>query len=205
MSGNYGEAIRQVGYTVEELKSQIAHLQGKADLLSRQNTENEARLEEYKTDREVFKKAIELIAVAGEAVRENIKGGFEKIVTHALRSIVGEDYSFAITFDKRGNQQEANFTIKSGDLSEAFNPMDSRGGGIIDIVSLALRVSLLELTQPKVDGPLILDEPFKHLSKEYIENANVFLKGLSDKLGRQIICVTHIRELANEADKIIEI
>jgi len=197
--------IAEIGKVLQELEKINTSLEGKSELLRQQNSDNEARLKACEKDRELYKKAIELVSLAGSTARESIKKGFENIVTHALRSIVGEDYRFQIDFEKRGNLQEANFNVMSGSLSEPFDPLDSRGGGIVDIISIALRVSLLELYQPRTEGPLILDEPFKHLSSMYINGAGDFLNGVADKMGRQVIVVTHIRGLTYEADNLIEV
>jgi DNA repair exonuclease SbcCD ATPase subunit len=205
MPSDISRQLEGVLNSIGGLNNSVSSLKGKADLLIEQNQDYEDRLKQYTEGKELYRKAIVLVGQAGETARVAIKSGFEGIVTHALRSIVGEDYTFEIVFEKRGNVQEANFNVKTKELGEPFDPIDSRGGGIVDIVSIALRVSLLELFQPRIEGPIILDEPFKHLSKEYIQSAGEFLDGVATKMGRQIILVTHIRELTNEADKVIEL
>ena len=205
MSEDIIRDLKSVAVCIGALENDVASLGGQEALLSKQNAENEAKVEEIKKSRELFKKSSILVSVAGEQVRENIKTGFEDIVTHALRSIVGEEYNLKVVFAKRGNMQETHMNVCTPDFSEAFDPLDCRGGGIVDIVSLVLRVAMLELCQPKIHGPLILDEPFKHLSKEYIQNASVFLAELVNKMGRQVICVTHVTSLANESGNVIQI
>jgi DNA repair exonuclease SbcCD ATPase subunit len=205
MQTDIAGGIDQVDRLLKVLERDIATQEGKTDILYRQNEDYEGRLKQYEKDTELFRKAIELVGMAGTTARESLKIGFEGIVTHALRSIVGEDYRFEIGLSKRGNLQEADFNVKSGELTLAFDPMDSRGGGIVDIISIALRVSLLELFYPRIQGPLILDEPFKHLSSIYINGAGEFLNGIAEKMGRQIIVVTHIHGLTYEADNIVEV
>jgi len=205
MSENISRSLSAVGDRIRLLENDISSLEGQQALLTKQTTDNEAKVVKIKESREVFKKSVILVSVAGEQVRENIKAGFENIVTHALRSIVGEEYSLKVVFSKRGNMQEAQLNVITPDFGEAYDPIDCRGGGIVDIVSLALRVAMLELHQPKIHGPLILDEPFKHLSKEYIQNASVFLAELVNKMERQVICVTHVTSLANESGNVIQI
>jgi DNA repair exonuclease SbcCD ATPase subunit len=50
-----------------------------------------------------------------------------------------------------------------------------------------------------------LDEPFKNLSKDLQSKAGEILKLLSQKLGIQIIMITHEQELMEIADKTFEI
>ena len=78
-------------------------------------------------------------------------------------------------------------------------------GGEIDVVALALRSVILELYQRKDKSPFIADEPFKFVSPEYMTNAGMFIQTLNEKMGRQILIVTHKEELAGFADNLIEI
>ena len=80
-------------------------------------------------------------------------------------------------------------------------PELSRGGGVVDIISLALRIAFLEIYKPKIEGPLILDEPAKHVSEEYIFNVADFLKKTSELFNRQIIMVTHNNHLSSIGTK----
>ena len=47
---------------------------------------------------------------------------------------------------------------------------------------------------------MLLDEPGKMISKEYLPNVAEFLKQYATKTGRQIILVTHHEALADVAD-----
>ena len=79
--------------------------------------------------------------------------------------------------------------------------MIANGGGIVDIVSTSLRFIIAEVWRnPEIDGPIIMDEAYKHLSKEYTPMIAVFLKKLSDDFGRQIILSTHNEYIAQAAD-----
>ena len=80
-------------------------------------------------------------------------------------------------------------------------PQEARGGGIVDIISLALRVAMLQCGPGKIEGPLLLDEPAKHVSEEYITQVGEFLRQVSKSFNRQVIIVTHDRHLSEIADK----
>lgn len=70
----------------------------------------------------------------------------------------------------------------------------------MDIISLAIRIAMMQIHDPKIDGPLILDEPAKHVSDEYIVNVADFIKQISTTFKRQIIMVTHNNHLLQSAD-----
>jgi DNA repair exonuclease SbcCD ATPase subunit len=127
----------------------------------------------------------------------------ESTVSAALLAVFGEGYTFKIVMRQIGNQAAAEWQVVSqyGDVEVAASPEDARGGGITDVVSLALRLAMLELLRPKVEGPLILDEPGKMISQAYLPNMAYFLKQYAQKTGRQILLVTHADQLAEVADK----
>jgi DNA repair exonuclease SbcCD ATPase subunit len=79
-------------------------------------------------------------------------------------------------------------------------PEDGNGGGVTDVVSLALRAALLELSNPKPAGLFAADEPGKMISKEYLPNVAEFLKRYLQKTGRQGLIITHHDILADCAD-----
>ena len=97
------------------------------------------------------------------------------------------------------------FNIKTPEFSESADPNDTSGGGVLDICALALRMVLLEVSTPKVEGCIILDESLKHLSKDYLFKASQFLNEINKKLGRQILFITHQQEFIDNAEHSIEI
>ncbi len=190
-------------------------LQGLRDLHSMRKGELrqiEARLTKLKEDmveledkQLVSKEAVLLFEFAGQSAREFITSKFNDIVTFALQSIFGEDYKFTVELKIKRNAVWAEFQVSSAGYKEPADPLLSRGGGVIDIVSMALRIVLLELYTPKIEGPLLLDEPTKQLSKEYSSRAAELLTSISERTKRQIILVTHDQILAKEAEKRFEL
>jgi DNA repair exonuclease SbcCD ATPase subunit len=93
-----------------------------------------------------------------------------------------------------------------GETSYRTKPIDSNGGGIVDMISIALRVAILEIhSDPRINGPIILDEPGKHVSEDYVEKMALFLKYLSSHFNRQIIMVTHQQSLSELSDKSFQV
>jgi DNA repair exonuclease SbcCD ATPase subunit len=152
-------------------------------------------------EQRICKESVLLLEFAGQGAREMIVSRFKDIVTFALQSVFGEDYAFTVETDIKRNQVCAEFRVVSSEYVEPADPMLSRGGGVVDIVALALRAVLLELYTPRIDGPLMLDEPTAHLSAEFSSHAAELLTAISERTGRQIILVTHDSTLAKEAGK----
>ena len=187
------------------LTSELGGISGQENLLKEQVEDLEIKLQTLTKNKEVYTKAVELLTLVQQETREQVKDGFEKIVTHALRYIFNEDYSFELEFGRRGNLQELDFNVKTPHCQEPLDPLSTSGGTILDILSLALRVSLLELSKPKLEGFLILDEPFKHVSSKHVEAARKFLDVIAQKINRQIIMISHKKELITSRENVIEV
>jgi DNA repair exonuclease SbcCD ATPase subunit len=61
------------------------------------------------------------------------------------------------------------------------------------------------MARPRTRNTIILDEPFKHLSDTYQDQASAMIKELSRKLNLQFIIITHKEALTNYADKIFKV
>lgn len=132
-----------------------------------------------------------------ESCHEQIAG----IVTRCLQSVFLDDYEFKIIFDKKRGKTEARFVfILDG---EEVDPLRNSAGGEVDVASFALRLAALLLHKPPLRKLLVLDEPMKHLSREFRPNVASLLEELSRELGVQIILVTHAPEI--EVGKVIKL
>jgi len=190
---------------LKELNKEVGSLEGQRDLLLSSIDDNQDKVNRLKIAKEQHLKAVEILNLVQKTTRDNIKESFEIVVTHALRYIYSDDYSFELDFNRRGNLGTMDFNIKTPEFTESASPEDTSGGGVLDICALALRMVLLEVSTPKVEGCIILDESLKHLSKDYLYRASQFLNEINKKLGRQIIFITHQQEFIDNAEHSIEI
>jgi DNA repair ATPase RecN len=202
---DYSNIIEKLEDKNNELLSQVSSLNGQCSLLREQSKASELKLNELSTKKLRFTKAIELLSFLSELTKQETKEGFNSLITFALRYIFNEPYQFQLEFGKRGNYDEADFKILPPNRTECGDILDSNGGGVIDIVTLALRIVLLELSKPKNEFFLVLDEPCKHLSLQYRPKMGEFFRYISQKTNRQLIIITHIEELKEYADKAIKI
>jgi DNA repair exonuclease SbcCD ATPase subunit len=197
--------IENLNRKIEEIKTQKNELEGKSSLLISQIQTSKEKLQDYDQKKEIYKNAVELLTLVQQATKEKFKQGFEDIITYALKYVFNMDYSFELEFGKRGNLNTVDYNIISPGCKEPKNLLNTEAGRILDIVSLALRLALLETTRPKIEGFIVLDEPFKHVNKIYLENAKNFLKSINQKINRQIILVTHKSEFTDNMGKLIKL
>ncbi|WFA09742.1 ATPase [Tissierella sp. Yu-01] len=190
--------LEQLEYEISRLKEYLAKEEGKRDKLKEQLKENEVLLAETQEQIELLDKVTLVFQKTSEFARKQAKRQIETIVTKCLQYIFETNIEFEIEINELRNKANAEFYVinETDGLTIKTKPELSRGGGIVDIVSLALRIAFLQIHKPPIEGPLILDEPAKHVSEDYIYNVGEFLKQTSEMFNRQIIMVTHNQHLS---------
>lgn len=176
---------------------------GQLEQLEEQKETLSQKLDILKQTNETFEQTRLLLQKAGADARENARKRLEETVTDALKYVFGPDFEFLIEFKETRGRTEAEFYVQSDYNGEKIKtkPEDARGGGVIDIISIALRVALIQIyNNPVIRGPIVLDEPGKHVSADYTMKLATFLKQINATFDRQIILSTHQPDLANIAD-----
>jgi len=186
-------SLKSLENQFSELTRKLGEVQGEFKHIKQEKNALEMNLCKLDTDKELHAKAVELLSVVQKVSQEKIKDGFETLITQALHYVFENDTMFELTFGRRGNLQELDFNIKKPGFEEAYDIIDTDSGGVIDIVSTALRLVLMEISTPKIEGFIILDEPFTGVSKDedYLVRAKDFIQEIHNKLNRQMIIISH--------------
>ena len=186
---------------ISQLKSYISKEEGKKEKIIEQIEENKQSIKDIQSETDLIEKVSMLLQRTSEFARNQAKVQIESLVTNCLQYIFDNNIEFKIEIEELYGKANAEFYVitKADDMIIKTKPEQSRGGGVVDIISLALRISFLEVHKPKIEGPLILDEPAKHVSEDYIFNVADFLKRTSEMFDRQIIMVTHNNHLSSIA------
>ena len=138
--------------------------------------------------------AIQIAQEVAEQVQETAHREIARMVTRCLRTIFGKQaYKFKINFEKKRGKTEARIVLVRKGME--IDPKRACGGGVLDVVSFALRLVCLVLSTPKLRKLMVMDESFKHLSSNYRERVGELLITLSRELGIQFVLATHAREL----------
>lgn len=193
------ENIDQLNEYIDKADKFIAKEMGKKEIIEEQIKHKTSRLEEIASEVDLLSKVSALLHKTSEYAREQAKVQIETLVTKCLQYVFETDIEFIVEIDEQRGKSAAEFYVVNtmDDIILKTKPELSRGGGVVDIVSLALRIAFLQTHKPKIQGPLILDEPAKHVSDEYIYNVSEFLKQTSELFDRQMIMVTHNNHLAS--------
>lgn len=144
-----------------------------------------------------------IIQKIAQETQENLSWKLSEIVTLALNSIFDDPYTFQVEFIIKRGKTEVEFKLlKDGN---EYHPTNDTGGGVVDVVSFALRIVMWSLKKPRTRNTIILDEPFRFLSRELQPKASLLLQELSNKLNLQFIMVSHSEDLIEGADKVFKV
>lgn len=151
---------------------------------------------------EVLDKVCELFrALIDKEMLGNIQSS-QELLTEGLQYIF-EDLDISV---------KARTTIQRGKVSVDFvtqqihkdglvtegNTMDIYGGSVATVQSVLLRVVVV--TRRGLRPLLLLDESLSAVAEHYVPRVGIFLRTLADKLGLDILVVTHNPTLIDEAN-----
>ena len=139
-----------------------------------------------------------------QTIQQQAHNKIAGVVSRCLETVFdGEDvYGFKIHFERKRRKTEAKLILTKNE-HEINNPLDADSGGVLDVAAFALRLASLILAKPKLRRIIILDEPFKFVSDDYLQNVKLLLEGLAKDFKVQLIMVTHIKQL--QIGKVIEL
>jgi len=140
-----------------------------------------------------------IIQNVAQLTQSELEYHVSELVTLAMAAVFEDPYELKVEFTQRRGRTEADlFFVRGG---AEMDPMGASGGGAVDVASFALRVALWSLGQPRTRNTLVLDEPLKWLKGgDLPEKGAAMIKEISDKLGLQIIMISHIPDQIEGAD-----
>lgn len=164
--------------------------------------------QEIKSQKEridVYEKALIVTQKLTELSRQETFDKIASIITTALQDIKDPTLTFKINYKLERNQPTTEFVVFNTKYKTEMDVMASCGGTIVDLVEFPLKVSLLLKWQPQLSRILVLDESFKHVAAvDRFALAN-FIHQLSERLGLQIILVSHSDELTAHAHRVFKV
>lgn len=162
--------------------------------------EERLRVKEAKVTLALQQQAVEIVQLVAQAVQQAVHSKIASVVSNCLEAVFDEPYTFHIEFERKRNRTEALLEFERNGLR--LDPMSASGGGTVDVATFALRVACLVLRKD-IEQTLILDEPFRFLSKDLHHRLRPLLEGLSKDLGVQFIIVSHMDAL--RIGKVVEL
>lgn len=189
----------ELGQSISRLEGIYNRRKGQKDQLEHTLKKDMESLDDIIKTKELYENVKKLLEMTAQYAREQAKGDMEYMVTQALQYVFESDLKFVIELEDNASGPQAEFYVESrygGQELVKTRPQDARGGGVVDVISLALRIAMMQGR-----GVLILDEPAKQVSEEFAPNVANFLRYLTDQGDFQVIMVSHNQHLAQAAGK----
>ena len=181
-----------------------------ADFLSEVKAEKKLLLEkvEEKSDSvntlkalvEDLEDAQEVMNLTGALAQEEFEGFIEGMVTEALQVVFGSGYAFEMETKIVRNQPETYLYVVEDGVKTPIKD-DMVGGGLLDLISMVLRVVVWSIQTPRTRPVMILDEPGKNMDRNKIDQFVAMIRRFHELLGLQFIIVTHDSKIIEMADR----
>lgn len=177
---------------LELLNKAVVKRQSSQEMLEKKRKQQEELLQDMET---VLKSQVLLQSVA-EEVQSQLSSKIDNIVNLGLATCF-PDYSFELKYVPSRGKTEVRFVFKLGD--DEVDILQQNGGGLVDLAVFCLRVAVFAISN--TDNVIVLDEPYKYVSKTLRPKVAELLSALSEKMRIQFIYVTHIEELSETSNK----
>lgn len=150
-------SLHQLEEALRAARTELVSRKAERDLHLESLRETEERWNVCIRERDLLDKVRVLFQLSAEHARMQAKQQLETLVTNALKYVFGPSFRFEIELSEHGGNPTADFYVVSEWEGQTFKnkPQDARGGGIVDVVSLALRIALIETVKPRLEGPII--------------------------------------------------
>ena len=189
--------------SIQGLRSAVDELKGTHKTLTSELKGYSARLTASNRDKIRWERAREIIKQTGLDTQKQLQFHISNLTTMAMEAVFADPYTVTVEFVPRRNKTECDIYFER--RGSVRDPMDQGGLGAADVGGFALRIAAWCIQKEKTRPIMVLDEPFRFLALAYHNKASALLKEISERIGIQIIMVTHSVEAAKHADRIFEI
>ena len=186
---------------INQLKSIVEKNTFLKDSLENKREKIQQDIKKINDDTKILLELKEFLLTVSANYRDQLCNLFASLVTEALSSIFERDIRFKIKLYSYRNEPAIDISVIENDLE--IDPQKSCGGGLNDIISFVIKIIFIHLK--KSSKIIILDEPLKFLSRDYIEQSSNFIRDVSKRMNMQIILVSHKPDLEISCDKLINI
>lgn len=190
---------------LQNLKNLFNQKLGKLDAVTNSLSACENRVKQLELNQDTVEKSSLFLQSLSDTARIQVIEKISGLVTEVLQAVKDKNLTFKMELGTERGQPDLKFFVVDSVTGKEMDILESCGGGIADLVSFALRVSLLLKWKPNLERVLICDEQLKFVSVQDQELAGDFIRKLSEQLGLQIIFISHSKTLAEKSHKCFEV
>ena len=179
-----------------KLKEDIGKVSAYRDVLRSQIASGEREIESLRYEADLEQKSAEVFKAWLEDLLKTNVDSISELATRGLRYVIhDQELTFKIHQEPKYNRLSMSFLIEEDGVEG--DPVDSFGGGPVVVASLILRLGVM--ARMGMGNLLLLDESMFALANKYIPTAADFMRQLSERMGVNILMVTHNEEFMNNA------
>lgn len=193
---------------INALDKHLKEERAKENLLKKQREDKKNLKLKKESDNENLLLEKALLNDTSKEARNQGKEILADMATLAVQSVFGENMYVDINISEKDGIPQADVVVfKKYDYGIIeVDPSGNDGGGLADIVSLALLMGVRQINGSKNYAPNIFDEPSKYISEGYYsEKFAEFLPSMVNYSKRQTIVATHDLPLIDTGDVVYKI
>jgi len=188
------DSIHAFGVRVKNAEAAATRLVTLKGRVTAELAAKEAEVTHLDQEIEILGKVVELFRVLLDQLVEKQVRSVEKVATEGLQTIFTDQIlSLESEVAPKHNKISVDFFVRRGlkgsPRSHRGKPLEAFGGGPATVISLILRV--LAVKRLNLWPVLVLDESLGAVSDEYVDHTSQFLRGIAEKLGFDLLLVTH--------------
>lgn len=188
---------------IQLLRNRLEQQKGARQQVATSLTNLQVQLKEKGRSLRQHEQAKEIIRTVGLQTQQQLQVNISDITSLALEAVFPDPYELKVEFVQRRNKTECDlYFVRNGNK---VDPLTASGVGAVDVAAFALRIASWSMQAPHSRNTIILDEPFRFLSKNYQEQASLMLKEISKKLGIQFLIISHEEALTEGVDKVFQV
>ena len=189
---------------LKDVRSKLERIKGEKDHIIKTISNNELEIRRRTRELTQYEEARDIVRVVAQITQTQLEYKISELASLPISSIFSQPYKFLAEFVLKRNKVETNLLVEDLD-GNRFSPLNANGGGLVDVISFGLRLTMWTIKKPRPRPIIILDEPFRFLSRDLQQKAGELLKELSKRFEIQFIIVSHDTALIECADKVFKI
>ena len=178
---------------------------GRLNALKERHLACNAKIAQLVISEDQTAKASLFLQSLSDSTRIQVLDRISGIVSECLQVVKDPNLEFKMVLQVKANTPVLEMYVRDRTTDQLYDAVQSMGGGLCDLISLSLRISLLVKWSPKLSKILVLDEIGKHISVKDQELLAEFVKKISSVLGVQFIWISHSEVLEKSADRIFQV
>lgn len=187
---------------MEQIFQAVEKASVKRDILREALAKAIKALNKEKIELEAIIEARSYLQLKAKETQDLVKINIEDLLNKAINTVFPEYcFTLAMNFEMRRGKTECDILLY--EYGKPIDPVKNCGGGIADIMSFALQLISIRLSNNR--PLLIMDQPFSNVDENHKAITYEMVKAFCKEMAIQLIAVSHDKKILDIADKIFKV